>query len=121
MSKINTAEYKSQLEKELSLVVEELKTVGVQDPNNPSDWVPVPPSAENILQADDTEMADRMETYEENTGILKQLEIRYNEIKNAIQRIEDGTYGVCEVGGEQIEEDRLKANPAARTCKQHMN
>ena len=32
-----------------------------------------------------------------------------------------GTYGTCEVSGEQIEEDRLEADPAARTCKAHMN
>jgi RNA polymerase-binding transcription factor DksA len=51
------------------------------------------------------------------------LEVRYNEIKSALKKIEEsapGAYGLCEVGGEQIEEDRLEANPAARTCKAHM-
>ena len=40
---------------------------------------------------------------------------------DALERIEKGTYGICEVGNEEIEEDRLNANPAARTCKAHLN
>jgi RNA polymerase-binding transcription factor DksA len=36
------------------------------------------------------------------------------EILEAIQRIERGNYGICEVTGEPIEEDRLEAIPWAR-------
>jgi len=36
-----------------------------------------------------------------------------------LKKIEDGTYGICEVGGEEIPEDRLDANPSARTCIEH--
>jgi RNA polymerase-binding transcription factor DksA len=61
-----------------------------------------------------------MEEYEENTAVLKNLEIKYNEIKKTLQKIEDGKYGVCEVCGKLIEEDRLEANQAAKTCKEHM-
>lgn len=38
------------------------------------------------------------------------------EIDNALSRIEDGTYGICEVGGEPIPKQRLKAIPWARFC-----
>lgn len=38
------------------------------------------------------------------------------EIDAALQRIEDGTYGVCEGCGKQIEEERLEAIPWARLC-----
>ena len=31
-----------------------------------------------------------------------------------------GTYGSCEISGEAIEVERLEANPAARTCKAHI-
>ncbi len=37
------------------------------------------------------------------------------------RRIEDGTYGVCTVSGEEIETERLEADPAAKTCKAHLN
>jgi RNA polymerase-binding protein DksA len=38
------------------------------------------------------------------------------EIDAALQRIEDGTYGVCEGCGKQIEEERLEAIPWTRLC-----
>jgi DnaK suppressor protein len=36
------------------------------------------------------------------------------EIKNALHKIERGTYGLCEESGENIDVNRLKANPIAR-------
>jgi RNA polymerase-binding transcription factor DksA len=117
---IDTTTYKADLEKELALVESELKTLGVHSTENPSDWIATPPPTDDILAADDTEVADRMETYEEKTGVLKQLEIRYNEIRAALERIKKGTFGTCEVGGEPIEPERLQANPAATTCMKHM-
>jgi RNA polymerase-binding transcription factor DksA len=62
-----------------------------------------------------------VEEYGNNTAILKQLETQLLDVSDALTRIEEGTYGVCEVCGEQIEEGRLNANPAARTCVAHMN
>jgi RNA polymerase-binding transcription factor DksA len=115
----NTEQYKTKLEEELKVVEAELTTVGRKNPDNPADWEATPKDTDN-WRPDDQETADKIEGYEENTGILKQLEIRYNEIKAALGRIEAGTYGVCEVGGEEIEADRLEANPAATTCKIHM-
>ncbi len=116
----DTNKFKDSLLKELALVESELKTVGVHDPENVSNWDAVPPPSSEVLGGDEHEAADRMETYEENTGILKQLEIRYNEIRTALKKIEDGTYGMCEVSGEPIETERLEANPAATTCMKHM-
>ena len=43
------------------------------------------------------------------------------EIDAALEKMEKGTYGICEVCNKPIEEDRLEANPAAKTCKEHMN
>ncbi len=37
-------------------------------------------------------------------------------IQAALQRIEDGTYGVCEECGEDISLARLKARPVTRLC-----
>ena len=38
------------------------------------------------------------------------------EIDRALQRIEDGTYGVCEECGERIPQGRLKVLPSAALC-----
>lgn len=40
-------------------------------------------------------------------------------VENALSRIENGTYGKCEVCGEQIEEQRLQALPYATLCMEH--
>lgn len=120
MTDINTNHFKEELLKELALVESELKTLGVHNPENPSDWEALPPPASDVLGGDDHEAADRMETYEESAGILKELEIRYNEICVALENIEKGNYGMCFVCGEPIEKERLLANPAANTCIKHM-
>ncbi len=41
------------------------------------------------------------------------------EIDEALRRIEDGTYGLCQADGHGISRKRLKANPAARFCVEH--
>ena len=58
---------------------------------------------------------------EERSGIGAELEERLLDVNRALKKIDKGAYGACEISGEQIEEDRLRANPAARTCKKHLN
>ncbi len=114
----NTHEkFKTLLEKEREELEKELRTVGRINPDNPDDWEPVPEQIEQ--ESDPGDRADNIEDYEENTAILRELEIRYNEVKDALEKIENGTYGTCEKGGETIDEKRLEANPAARTCIEH--
>lgn len=40
-------------------------------------------------------------------------------VNNALLRIENGTYGICAVSGEEIESARLEAVPFATTCMKH--
>jgi DnaK suppressor protein len=37
-------------------------------------------------------------------------------IDEALEKIEKGTYGICELCGKEIEEERLKARPVASYC-----
>ncbi|AJE04505.1 RNA polymerase-binding protein DksA [Geobacter pickeringii] len=39
-----------------------------------------------------------------------------NKIKDALERIDDGSFGTCEVCGEDISEARLKARPVTTLC-----
>ena len=112
--------YKEKLEEELQILEEELSKIGVKNPSNPSDWIPKTPEENNSL-ADENDVADTVDDAQTNNAIVNDLEIRYNNIKKALQKIESGNYGICEIGKEQISEERLKANPAARTCSAHMN
>ncbi len=52
---------------------------------------------------------------EKDLAILEGLENELAEIEAALQRLDDGTYGIDEVTGEPIAADRLAAYPIART------
>ena len=52
---------------------------------------------------------------EKDLSILEGLESDLAEIEAALQRLEDGTYGIDEVTGEPIAPERLEALPTART------
>lgn len=117
---MDTTQNRERIEKELADVTAELKGIGRVNPDNPGDWEATPEKMD-IDNADSNVVADKFEEYEANTAMLKQLEIRYNELKDALGRIDDGTYGTCSVCGKSIEPERLDANPAARTCMEHVN
>jgi RNA polymerase-binding transcription factor DksA len=111
--------FKDKLEEDLVLIEKELNEVGRKNPDNKNDWE-AEPADMNTDSADPNETADNIEEFEGNTAVLKELEARSNDIKDALAKIEGGTYGICEISDEPIEEERLIANPAARTCKKHM-
>ncbi len=103
---MNMEQLKQKLEDELDVVKQELSDLGHEDID------------ETATEAD--ELADRMEEREENSSEKVTLLARLKEITGALARMTAGTYGFCEECGEKIEEDRLEANPAAGTCKLHM-
>jgi len=121
MEKQDIDYFKAKIEEELKLAIEELKHIGRVNPDNPLDWEPLPADISEEERAEPNEVADKIEGYELNTAVLKQVEIRFNELKDALQRIENGTYGKCEISGNEIERERLEANHAARTCKAEMH
>jgi RNA polymerase-binding transcription factor DksA len=113
-------EFKVRLEKERDLLQQELSTLGTQNPSNKNDWEVKKPEGEEF-GADRNDNADIVEAMQENNAALNELEGRLNLVLEALAKFDAGTYGVCEVSGEPIEIERLNANPAARTCMQHMN
>ena len=116
---IDTKYFKETLEKELTALEDELGTLGRKNPDRKNDWEATE-NDEDVDTADETERADAIEEFETNSAVLSQLEERLNEVKAALEKIENGKFGICEIGGEEIEQDRLDANPAATTCKKHM-
>ncbi len=116
---MNTETYKQKIEAELSQVEKELKDIAVFNEET-LDWEVVPEPAGDDT-ADDNDVADRFEDFEERGAILEALEKRWKELKQSLSNIENGAFGKCTVCGNEIEEDRLDANPGAQTCKEHMN
>ena len=69
-----------------------------------------------------TDPADQAsETFEreKDVAILEQLERDLAEIEAALERLDQGTYGIDEVSGDPIAPERLEAYPVARTNIEH--
>ena len=84
-----------------------------------------------LSQADDTvlDMTDPSDNFPDPTDRASleadrnfMLRIRDREsklikkVKKALDRIENGTFGICESCGEDISEERLKARPVTTQC-----
>jgi RNA polymerase-binding transcription factor DksA len=62
-----------------------------------------------------THIADQ----EVNQSIEGHLRAELTEIEAALQRVEDGTYGICEISGDPISDERLKILPTTRFSAAH--
>lgn len=111
--------YRVKLEANLKTIITELETVGIYDAEN-DDWQAIPDQTENQTDADPNTNADIVEDWNERRATLSTLEKDYRNIKRALAKIETGTFGLCEISGEPIEEKRLAIKPEARTCIAHM-
>jgi len=114
----NTLELKSMLLEEKARLESELSHVGYKNPEIAGDWQPAPTDL-NEPTADSNDVASGIEVFEENAAIEVELEARLLEVDAALARMETGTYGVCRICGNAIEDARLRANPAAPTCIAH--
>ena len=55
----------------------------------------------------------------QSATLLRDADARVAEMEAALQRLDDGTYGMCEVCGRPIAEGRLEARPWTRFCIDH--
>ncbi len=119
---IEIQKLKGMLLEERARLEKELSDLGIMDPET-GDWGAYQKEPGEADVSDKNDAADFDEGFLTRANTLGEIEKRYLDVKNAIDKIEraDGTYGVCEKSGQKIEEDRLEANPAARTCKEYMN
>lgn len=119
MNKKDLEYFRLKLEKEKKILEDELSTISRVNPSSPSNWQATAGEIE-VDSADENEVADKFEELEENEMIIDKLEPQLNEVILALKRIDNGTYGICEVSGEIIEKERLEACPFARKCIKHM-
>lgn len=108
------------LEEERERLERQLHQMARKDPHEKDEWE-LEMRELNPQRADASEMADAMEALETQVGIEYQLEERFKEVSAALGKMSAGTFGKCEVGGEEIEPARLEANPASKTCIAHEN
>jgi RNA polymerase-binding transcription factor DksA len=113
---INIDTQKELLLEERKQLEKDLNALGMLDENG--GWS-VRPDEGDGTHADPVDNADATEDFEEKIARLNVLEKQHVQIGRALNSINAGTYGVCEVSGEQIPEERLDANPSATTTVEH--
>ena len=116
---MNTQHYKELLEEEKTKLEAELGGIGRVNPDNPKDWEPTPEASDTNADADKNVQADAREEFEARNAVEVTLESRLINVNKALDKIEADTFGKCEIDGNEIEEARLEANPAASTCIAH--
>lgn len=75
--------------------------------------------ATNELSAYDNHSADLgSETYEQekDLALIQHEKYMLQEINDALQRIENGSYGICDFCGTEIDHDRLEVIPETHLC-----
>lgn len=115
----DTKQYMEKLVAEKATLEEELGGIALF--NTETNIWEATPDQDMMGEIDDNDAADRFEDFESRSGMVTTLQARLSDVNSAIDKIEKGTYGTCEVCNEKIEENRLAANPSAKTCKAHMN
>lgn len=70
----------------------------------------------NEIGKHEDENASEVEEYTDNLALEDNLEKQLKEISDALERIDNGTYGICENCSKEIPLERLMAYPAAKRC-----
>jgi RNA polymerase-binding transcription factor DksA len=79
----------------------------------------VPGEYETRMEEIGTDMEDNVtevEGYVDNLAVEANLEHELRDVLDALEKMDAGTYGICEKTGTEIALDRLRAYPAARTA-----
>jgi RNA polymerase-binding protein DksA len=108
---IDTEHFKQRLVEERQRAQEALERLQREDEGQLED-------EQEEIQSDNHlgDMATSMYDRELDYTLEENVERVLGEIDAALQRIDDGTYGVCENGGEQIPPERLEAIPWTTLC-----
>ena len=113
MSAVDTERFRGILEEERQRVLDAINYLHEETPGSLEDETEeIVGNSDNHLGDTATATLDREIDYslEENSEhVLRAIDA-------ALQRIEDGTFGICETCGQPISEERLEAIPYATQC-----
>lgn len=114
MSTIETDEFRKLLEEERARLTSAVAFLHDENPGTIEEEL-----GEIGSGGTDNHLADTASaTYDRelDQGLEEGAQYTLSEIDAALARIDDGTYGICEICGKPIGEERLRAIPWARLC-----
>jgi DnaK suppressor protein len=116
MDKKLIEELKEKLESQKNSLTKELESFAKKDDVPKGDWETKYPNRENGSMEEE---ADEMQEYDNKLSVEHSLELKLKDVNLALEKIGapsgPGRYGTCEKCGKEIEQERLKAAPEAKT------
>lgn len=109
---------KEKLEKERDDLLLQMKDMGRLNKDT-GEWETTPEELE-FPESDENDKADRFEDFEARSSMMKTLGPRLENVLKALKGLNKDSFGKCKICGKDIEMTRLEANPAAETCKKHI-
>lgn len=100
------------LEQEEAELVKQLEEIAGKNPAVKGDYEVKVPDYGREETEDATEGAD----LDRNFALEQELEVRLRKVKEAREKIKNGTYGTCAKCASAIPENRLAASPLAHLC-----
>jgi len=73
----------------------------------------------NVVDQHPADVGTETHDRSRDLGMLEQVEAELRDIEDALRRLDEGTYGRCEVCSKPIPDERLEANPTARFDIEH--
>lgn len=113
MDKKLLGELEANLEAQKISLQKELETFAQKDEKTKHNWEAKYPNRED---GDKEEEADEVQQYENALSLEYSLETKLKDVNIALDKIKNGKYGICDNCGKEIDEQRLRACPEARTC-----
>lgn len=106
---------KDLLEQERKDLELELGSFAKKEKESEDDWDTKYPEFEEGSNNPEEEV-NEVEEYENLLPAEYALELRLKNVNEALERIERGTYGICESCKKEVSKERLEANPSAKKC-----
>ena len=93
-------------------LIKQLESIGHRSEGEEADFDADYPEYGESMEDNATEMAD----YATNLSFEKRLEDELAKVEVSLNKLEDGTYGLCENCGKQIEPEILQISPESTLC-----
>ncbi|MBI4709354.1 MAG: TraR/DksA C4-type zinc finger protein [Candidatus Portnoybacteria bacterium] len=114
MDKSKIQKLKKDLEEDKEKVEKELESIAKKDGKVKGDYDTRFPDFGTAQSPD--ESALEVAAFESTLPVEYALEVKLQDINNALAKIKSGDYGQCEKCSKPIDEKRLEVMPEARTC-----
>ena len=110
---MNIEHIKQKLEQQSQNIENAIKRM---NENRTADQEPNYPTELSNYDNHPADMSTELYMVELNNALMVHQERLLEEIRNALGKIEKGTYGICEICGNNIRDERLEAIPYTRLC-----